>query len=216
MEFSHPPQEVMDACGRVPLPPYMDRAATPDDEERYQTVFAAAPGAVAAPTASLHLTESIFDELRRRGVHVHTITLHVGAGTFRNLRSEDLDSGALHQEWYSVPEETARSIREARQRGSTVTAVGTTVTRALESAALKTGSVVAGSGQTTLFIQPGFRFQVVDRLMTNFHLPRSSLLMLVCAFGGRDTVLSGYGEAVRRGYRFYSYGDAMLIHRERT
>jgi len=211
VELSHPAQVVMDTCGRVPLPPYMDRTATAEDEERYQTVFASAPGAVAAPTASLHLTAGLLGQLKAKGVKIHMITLHVGAGTFRNLRTEDLDRGALHEEWYSVPDDTAQAIREARARGAVVTAVGTTVTRALESSAMDTGRVVSGGGQTTLFIQPGFRFQVVDRLMTNFHLPRSSLLMLVCAFGGRDTVLAGYSEAVRRGYRFYSYGDAMLI-----
>lgn len=213
VELSHPASEVMSACGRVPLPPYMERPATEADEERYQTVFAAVPGAVAAPTASLHLTPAILKALKSKGVGVHTITLHVGAGTFRNLRSEDLDRGALHSEWYEIPGDTAAAIQRARARGAKVTAVGTTVTRTLEASAQETGEVVAGSGRTCLFIKPGFSFQVVDRLMTNFHLPRSSLLMLVCAFGGRDTVLTGYSDAVNLGYRFYSYGDAMLIER---
>jgi len=214
VELSHPALEVMSACGSVPLPPYMERPATETDEERYQTVFASVPGAVAAPTASLHLTPTILNALKAKGVEIKTITLHVGAGTFRNLRSEDLGRGTLHSEWFEIPEETAAAIRQAREKGARVTAVGTTVTRTLEASAQATGEVEAGNGTTSLFIQPGFSFQVVDRLMTNFHLPRSSLLMLVCAFGGRDTVLTGYSEAVQLGYRFYSYGDAMLIDRE--
>ena len=181
---------------------------------RYQSVFARAPGAVAAPTASLHLTSAMLEALELKGVGVHRITLHVGAGTFRNLRPSDLDRGTLHSEQYFVGEDVAVAIAEAKAQGSKVTAVGTTVTRTLESAARSTGVVVAGAGVTDLFIQPGFKFQVVDRLMTNFHLPRSSLLMLTCAFGGRDHVLAGYSDAIKRGYRFYSYGDAMLLERE--
>jgi S-adenosylmethionine:tRNA ribosyltransferase-isomerase len=213
VSLSADPLEVMALCGHVPLPPYMNREATESDEIRYQTVFADEPGAVAAPTASLHLTEDLLTTLQARGVEVHRVTLHVGAGTFRNLRSEDLDRGALHRESYRIPEETAAAIAAAKQRGSAVTAVGTTVTRTLESAASADGHVRHGAGETTLFIRPGFEFQVVDRLMTNFHLPRSSLLMLVCAFGGHDHVMAGYAKAVEGGLRFYSYGDAMLLDR---
>jgi S-adenosylmethionine:tRNA ribosyltransferase-isomerase len=154
------------------------------------------------------------DALIDKGVAIHSITLHVGAGTFRNLRSEDLDRGTLHSEWFEIPDDTVEAIREAKRTGGRVTAVGTTVTRALESAALVDGAVRPGSGETSLFIQSGFQFRVVDRMMTNFHLPRTSLLILVCAFGGRDRVLAGYSQAVRLGYRFYSYGDAMLLNRE--
>ena len=213
VELSDDPLLVMAQCGHVPLPPYINRPATSDDEERYQTVFADEPGAVAAPTASLHLTTTLLDELKARGVEVHTVTLHVGAGTFRNLRSEDLDRGELHREWFRIPEQTAAAIAAARARGSSITAVGTTVTRTLETAAVEGGHVRVGSGETTLFIRPGFEFQVVDRLLTNFHLPRTSLLMLVCAFGGREQVMAGYDAAIARGLRFYSYGDAMLIDR---
>jgi len=211
--LSADPLQVMSDCGHVPLPPYISRPATQADETRYQTVFADEPGAVAAPTASLHLTADMIDALRARGVEVHRVTLHVGAGTFRNLRSEDLDRGVLHREWYRVPEETASAVMAARTRGSMVTAVGTTVTRTLETAADEDGHVRCGTGETTLFIRPGFKFQVVDRLLTNFHLPRTSLLMLVCAFGGRDHVMAGYAAAIKRGFRFYSYGDAMLLER---
>ena len=213
VELSSDPMEVMAHCGHVPLPPYMSRAATEDDEARYQTVFADQPGAVAAPTASLHLTTELLAALKARGVEVHRVTLHVGAGTFRNLRPEDLDLGELHREWYRIPETTAAAVMAAKVRGSAVTAVGTTVTRTLETAAAVDGHVSAGSGETTLFIRPGFNFQIVDRLLTNFHLPRTSLLMLVCAFGGRDHVMAGYAAAVERGLRFYSYGDAMLLER---
>ena len=205
--------EVMAACGHIPLPPYLEREADSDDEHRYQTIFATEPGAVAAPTASLHLSNRLVERLEGRGVEVCRITLHVGAGTFRNLRSADLDRGRLHRERYRVPLATAAAIGRARERGSRVVAVGTTVTRTLESAASTDGQVRAGWGETSLFIQPGFEFRVVDALLTNFHLPRSSLLMLVCAFGGRDEVLTGYATAVREGFRFYSYGDAMFLTR---
>ena len=202
---------IMDECGVVPLPPYLERRATDADAERYQTVFADQPGAVAAPTASLHLSESVVADLREKGVKVETITLHVGPGTFRNLRPEDLDSGRLHTEQFEVSPQAASAINEARKVGARVTAVGTTVTRTLESAAGRDGYVRAGCGETDLFIQPGFQFRVVDRLMTNFHLPKTSLLMLVCAFGGREHVIAGYTRAIELGFRFYSYGDAMLL-----
>jgi S-adenosylmethionine:tRNA ribosyltransferase-isomerase len=214
VQFDALPAQVMSDCGHVPLPPYMNREATAEDARRYQTVFATEPGAVAAPTASLHLTTAILDALKQRGVDVCRVTLHVGAGTFRNLRSEDLDRGRLHAERYVVPVATAEAIAKAKAEGRRITAVGTTVTRTLEAVARASGVVTAGEGETDLFIQPGFEFRVVDRLMTNFHLPCSSLLMLVCAFGGRDRVLAGYSEAIALGYRFYSYGDAMLLEPE--
>ncbi|MCP4809724.1 MAG: tRNA preQ1(34) S-adenosylmethionine ribosyltransferase-isomerase QueA [Proteobacteria bacterium] len=208
VRFHPSAQALMDAVGEVPLPPYLERSATETDRERYQTVFAEHPGAVAAPTAGLHLTEALLRRLRDKGVQVVTITLHVGAGTFRNLRAEDLERGELHPERYVVTEETARVVNACTGR---VVAVGTTVTRTLESAVDADGVLVAGGGVTRLFLQEGARFRRVDALLTNFHLPRSSLLMLVCAFAGRERVLAAYDEAIRDGYRFYSYGDAMLV-----
>lgn len=208
-------QAVMDAAGRLPLPPYFGREAEDLDTERYQTIFAAKPGAVAAPTAGLHLTAALLESLDARGVRLAQVTLYVGAGTFRNLRPSDLDSGELHPERFEISEQTAAAIAETRERGGRVVAVGTTSTRCLESAALPGRRVAAGAGETRLFIQPGYRWQVVDRLLTNFHLPQSSLLMLVCALGGRERVLAAYRHAVAQGYRFYSYGDAMLIDPER-
>jgi len=205
------PAEVMMAAGQVPLPPYIDRTADEDDALRYQTVYADQPGAVAAPTAGLHLTDEIFQRLRDRGVVVARCTLHVGPGTFRNLREEDLERGSLHLERFHLPQATANAIAQARSCGGRVVAVGTTVTRTLESQARPGGLVTPGSGTTDLFIRPGHRFQVVDALLTNFHLPRTSLLMLVCALGGRDRVLAGYRHAVAAEYRFYSYGDAMFL-----
>ena len=209
--FAARPETVLSECGRMPIPPYLGREAGPSDEVRYQTIFAKEPGAVAAPTASLHLTHDLLDRIRAKGANVVTVTLHVGPGTFRNLRSEDLDRGELHWEPYTIPQPTVHAIAECRAAGGRVTAVGTTVTRTLESAAMAGGYVHAGPGKTNLFIQPGFQFRVVDRLLTNLHLPRSSLLMLVSAFGGHDSVMSGYAKAVSRGYRFYSYGDAMFL-----
>ena len=200
------PLALMDAHGEVPLPPYLNRDAEASDAERYQTTFAREPGAVAAPTAGLHLSRPLRDRLVQRGVRFATITLHVGIGTFRPLRQEDIDCGELHPEWYSVSEETVQIVQAAQR----VIAVGTTSTRALESASTD-GVLRAGSGVTRLFIQPGYSFQIVDGLLTNFHLPGSSLLMLVCALGGTTAVQKAYAEAIERGYRFYSYGDAMLL-----
>ncbi len=205
------PEAVMEAAGVVPLPPYIDRPSGPEDEVRYQTVFARVPGAVAAPTAGLHLSMRILDALRDKGVEVATVTLHVGPGTFRSLRPEDLSRGVLHAERFELPEATAQAIDATRERGGRVVAVGTTVTRTLESRARGQGRVRPGAGATDLFIQPGYRFEVVDALLTNFHLPRTSLLMLVCAMGGRDQVIDGYLHAVDEEYRFYSYGDAMFL-----
>jgi S-adenosylmethionine:tRNA ribosyltransferase-isomerase len=207
------PLTVMAEIGAMPLPPYMERPADQDDLNRYQTVFANELGAVAAPTAGLHLSPSLLASLVKKGVRLAYVTLHVGPGTFRNLRPSDLDRGALHPEQYRVPSPTVAAIAQTRQQGGRVVAVGTTVTRALESAALPGGLVKEGASQTRLFIRDGHRFQVIDALLTNFHLPRTSLLMLVCAFGGRKQVLEGYRQAVEARYRFFSYGDAMFLTR---
>lgn len=211
VEVSPSPAEVMAAVGHVPLPPYLGRDDVEEDRVRYQTVYAAEPGAVAAPTAGLHLGEKALAQLAARGVGVARLTLHVGVGTFRNLRSEDLDSGLLHEERYWIPEETSRRVAATRSSGRRVVAVGTTSARALESSVDEAGAVRAGAGATRLFVREGYRFKVVDGLLTNFHLPRSSLLMLIAAFGGQDRVLSAYRDAVSAGYRFFSYGDAMLL-----
>ena len=200
------PTALMDACGEVPLPPYLNRGPEPEDAIRYQTTFADEAGAVAAPTAGLHLSEELRQRLVERGVEFATVTLHVGIGTFRPLRQEDLDRGELHAEHYAIPQATVDAVARAKR----VIAVGTTSTRALESAAAD-GVLRAGRGVTRLFIQEGYPFRVVNGLLTNFHLPGSSLLMLVCALGGRERVKQAYAEAIDGGYRFYSYGDAMLL-----
>ncbi len=207
----------IEAVGHVPLPPYMHRPDEREDRERYQTVFAKTPGAVAAPTAGLHLSEALLDRIRARGVAVATVTLHVGLGTFQPVSVEDLDDHPMHAEVFSVPEETVRAVSDARARGASVVAIGTTSVRALESAAdaQREGHVVAKEGETRLLIQPGYRFRVVDQLLTNFHLPQSTLLALVAAFAGRERVLEAYALAIRERSRFYSYGDAMLL-RART
>ncbi len=197
--------------GVVPLPPYIRRPPTPADRDRYQTVYAAHDGSVAAPTAGLHFTTTLLDALRSRGVAVATLDLHVGPGTFKPVEVEDLSRHPMHAEVYEVSEQAATTINDRRQAGGHVWAVGTTVVRTLETVADPTGTIRAGGGDTALFIHPPYAFRAVDRLLTNFHLPRSTLLMLVCAFGGYDTVMRAYGEAVQQGYRFYSYGDAMAI-----
>ena len=209
--LSDPPGAVLSACGHLPIPPYLEREASETDEVRYQTIFAEKPGAIAAPTASLHLTHPLLEQIRAAGAEVATVTLHVGPGTFRNLRPSDLDRGSLHIEPYTIPKRTKAAIDACRSVGGRVIAVGTTVTRTLESAATPDRTVEAGEGNTDLFIQPGYTFRVVDRLLTNLHLPRSSLLMLVSAFGGHQHVMAGYAHAVAHGYRFYSYGDAMFL-----
>ena len=211
VEVSPDPATVMAAVGRVPLPPYLGREDEASDAVRYQTVYAGPLGAVAAPTAGLHLSENALDILAAAGVHVARVTLHVGVGTFRNLRSEDLDRGELHEELFHVPQRTADLVAQARSEGRRVVAVGTTSARTLESAAAPGGLVREGHGSTRLFIREGYRFQVVDALLTNFHLPRSSLLMLVAAFAGRERVMAAYASAVAEGYRFFSYGDAMFV-----
>ncbi len=203
------------ALGEMPLPPYITRAdADPQDSERYQTVFARAPGSVAAPTAGLHFTPRLLDAIRARGVAIAELILHVGIGTFRPLRAEDLAAGTLHAERFELSEPTARAVADTRARGGRVCAVGTTSARVLESCADGAGGVTARAGETRLLLAPGSAFRVVDALLTNFHLPRSSLLLLVAAFAGREPVLAAYREAITLGYRFYSYGDAMWIARE--
>ncbi|MEX0734957.1 MAG: tRNA preQ1(34) S-adenosylmethionine ribosyltransferase-isomerase QueA [Steroidobacteraceae bacterium] len=196
--------------GSVPLPPYVARAADAADRERYQTVYADAPGAVAAPTAGLHFDRAALEGIARRGVGIERLTLHVGAGTFQPLRTDDLASHRMHAERYRVPAATVTAIDETRQRGGRVIAVGTTVVRALEAASAG-GRLEAREGETDFFIAPGHRFQVVDALLTNFHLPESTLLVLVAAFAGRERVLAAYHHAIAGRYRFFSYGDAMFV-----
>jgi len=203
--------QVLEELGRVPLPPYVTRAL--EDPERYQTIYARRPGSVAAPTAGLHFTPEVMRRLSDKGVSRAWVTLHIGLDTFRPVREEDVEDHRMHREWYEVPAETAEAIARCRERGGAVVACGTTVVRTLESAADpdRPGLVRPGSGETSLFIYPGFRFRVVDVLLTNFHLPRSTLIMLVAAFGGTERVMAAYREAVRLRYRFYSFGDAMLV-----
>ena len=206
---------VLDALarhGEVPLPPYITHAAAEEDESRYQTVYARVPGAVAAPTAGLHFDESLLEALGARGVKLATVTLHVGAGTFLPVRVDDVSKHVMHSEWYSVPSETVAAIASARSAGGRVVSVGTTTLRALEAAGAG-GELRAGTDETRLFITPGYRFNVVDRLVTNFHLPKSTLLMLVSAFAGREVIGRAYEHAVAERYRFFSYGDAMLLER---
>jgi len=205
------PERGMEAAGHVPLPPYVERADAAGDAERYQTVFARVPGAVAAPTAGLHFTPELLASLAAQGIARAPVTLHVGAGTFQPVKSEDVTQHRMHAERYVLPEETVAAVRAAGESGGRVVAVGTTSVRVLESSVDAAGELVAGAGSTRLYLLPGARFRAVDALLTNFHLPRSTLLMLVCAFAGRERVLELYREAVERGYRFYSYGDAMLI-----
>ncbi|HNR90923.1 MAG TPA: tRNA preQ1(34) S-adenosylmethionine ribosyltransferase-isomerase QueA [Dokdonella sp.] len=196
--------------GRMPLPPYIEREAGPADEARYQTVFAREPGAVAAPTAGLHFDAPLLDRLVAHGIEVGHITLHVGAGTFQPMRAERLDQHVMHREWLNVGAELVEKVRRTRARGGRVIAVGTTVVRALESAT-RNGALEPFAGETQIFIFPGYRFSSVDGLLTNFHLSESTLLMLVCAFAGREFVLAAYRHAVEQRYRFFSYGDAMLV-----
>jgi S-adenosylmethionine:tRNA ribosyltransferase-isomerase len=202
----------IEAIGHVPLPPYIRRPDRPADHARYQTIYARERGSVAAPTAGLHFTREIFDALAARGVARAEVTLHVGYGTFQPVRVEQVERHQMETECYEVPAATAAALTSALREGRRIIAVGTTTTRALESLTVSSDGVVQpGRGETALFIHPGHRFRLVSGLITNFHLPRSSLLMLVCAFGGTEAVLAAYREAVAKGYRFYSYGDAMLI-----
>jgi S-adenosylmethionine:tRNA ribosyltransferase-isomerase len=202
---------LLDRHGSVPLPPYIEHVPDSADETRYQTVYAKQPGAVAAPTAGLHFDEALLGSFRDRRIDVAYVTLHVGAGTFQPVRTSDLAAHDMHSEWYSVPQETVDAIRRTVGRGGRVLAVGTTTLRALETAGA--AGLRAGVGETKLFIVPGYRFHVVDRLVTNFHLPKSTLLMLVSAFGGFENIKHAYAHAIAKAYRFYSYGDAMLIER---
>lgn len=201
----------LDRNGNIPLPPYLRRLPAAADRERYQTVFARESGAVAAPTAGLHFTEELLERIRQKGVGVATLTLHVGLGTFMPVRCDNPREHLMHKESYSLPEGTVAAIARCREAGGRVVAVGTTVARTLEYAAVD-GIPRAGSGEADIFIYPGYQFQVVDALITNFHLPKSTLLMLVAAFAGLDATLAAYREAVERKFRFYSYGDAMFIY----
>lgn len=206
------PLTLLSTHGHVPLPPYITHLDTSEDDCRYQTVFAAKPGAVAAPTASLHFDEAVLTALSQRGILKAHITLHVGAGTFQPVRTQNLADHRMHSEWFDIPESTAKAIQEAKARGSRVIAAGTTTLRALESAA-QCSEIKATSGETNIFITPGFDFKVIDTLITNFHLPKSTLMMLVCAFAGYSRIQSIYQEAITKRYRFFSYGDAMLLNR---
>lgn len=203
---------LIEAHGRLPLPPYIEHAPSAIDEARYQTVYARAPGAVAAPTAGLHFDQALLARLRDKGVHLAFVTLHVGAGTFQPVRTEVLAEHEMHSEWYTIDDATVQAVRAAQAAGRDVIAVGTTSLRALE-AASQDGALRAGSADTALFITPGYRFHTVTRLITNFHLPKSTLMMLVSAFSGYDRIRSAYAHAIAQKYRFFSYGDAMLLTR---
>ena len=202
--------ELIEAHGRLPLPPYIEHDADDFDEQRYQTVYSKEPGAVAAPTAGLHFDQALLDRVAAKGVRIAYVTLHVGAGTFQPVRVEDLSAHKMHSEWYTIPQETVDAVRAAQDAGRDVVAVGTTSLRALESAS-QSGRLVAGSGDTRLFITPGYLFKTVTRLITNFHLPKSTLMMLVSAFAGYDEIRKAYAHAIASEYRFFSYGDAMLL-----
>jgi S-adenosylmethionine:tRNA ribosyltransferase-isomerase len=218
LEFPQPVFDFLESYGELPLPPYIQRDAEltepGEDAQRYQTVFAAVPGAVAAPTAGLHFSEALLAQLQSAGIRSTTLTLHVGAGTFQPVRVNDLSQHQMHLEHYHVPESAVADIRRTQSSGGRVVAVGTTVVRALESAALASGQLQAGSAASQLFITPGFEFNVVQALITNFHLPRSTLLMLVSAFAGVERMREAYAAAIEREYRFFSFGDAMFLQRD--
>ena len=212
LRFPGDPLPLLQEHGHVPLPPYITHEDSTEDESRYQTVFAAKPGAVAAPTASLHFDEGVLRELDERGIRRAAITLHVGAGTFQPVRTDNLREHQMHSEWFEVSEGTVQAIAQARERGGRIWAAGTTTMRALESAArTPNGALQSGSRDTDIFITPGFDFRVVDGLITNFHLPKSTLMMLVSAFAGHDHIMALYRHAIQARYRFFSYGDAMLL-----
>jgi len=210
--FSNDPHTLMQKYGHVPLPPYITHTDSDEDEQRYQTIFAKEPGAAAAPTAALHFDQGVLDALANKGVRTANVTLHVGAGTFQPVKTEDLSEHRMHSEWFNIPATTVQAISDCRARGGRVVAVGTTSVRTLESWAY-TGQT---SGDTQIFITPGFAFQVVDVLITNFHLPKSTLLMLVSAFAGFEHMHALYQHAIAKGYRFFSYGDAMLLERSKN
>lgn len=211
LQLSDEPHALMEQHGHVPLPPYIEHADTEEDAQRYQSVFARAPGAVAAPTAALHFDDTVLSALQARGVQTASVTLHVGAGTFQPVKTENIAEHTMHSEWYEVPQATQQAIAACKARGGQVLAVGTTTVRTLESWA-QSGQV---SGDTSIFITPGFEFRVVDRLITNFHLPKSTLMMLVSAFAGYEHIMGLYRHAIAQRYRFFSYGDAMLLSRKR-
>lgn len=211
LESRIPPRQAIDRWGEMPLPPYIDRPARDADREQYQTVYARSTGSVAAPTAGLHFTPALLEALEARGVGLERVTLHVGVGTFRPVDAEDLAEHEMHAEWFEVGSTVADRLNAVRDRGGALWAVGTTVARTLESMTDEDGVIRGGSGWTDLFIRPPYRFRAVDRLLTNFHLPKSTLLMLVSAFAGYERTMAAYRAAVEEGYRFYSYGDAMVI-----
>jgi len=213
VQFEGNALDVFENHGHVPLPPYVKRADSPKDRERYQTILATRPGAVAAPTAGLHFDNSLLELLDKRGIGHVTLTLHVGAGTFQPVRVDKVEDHQMHSERYHVPESVTVAVEQTRRRGGRVVAVGTTSARTLESVSDESGIPQPGSGETRIFIYPGYRFRCVDMLMTNFHLPRSSLMMMVSAFSGRAAILNAYRHAVDDQYRFFSYGDAMLLER---
>jgi S-adenosylmethionine:tRNA ribosyltransferase-isomerase len=217
LRFPHPVLEMLEQFGRLPLPPYIVHAPTADDEARYQTVYANEPGAVAAPTAGLHFDDAMLEALRKQGVRMARVTLHVGAGTFQPVRVAAIADHRMHSERYTIPQATIDAIHETRACRGRVVAVGTTSLRALEAAALEaaapSGQLHVGSAETDIFITPGYRFRVVNALITNFHLPRSTLLMLVSAFAGMDTIHAAYAHAIQERYRFFSYGDAMFLEK---
>lgn len=210
LQFPGDAMTLIDTYGQLPLPPYIAHEANEQDEHRYQTVYARSPGAVAAPTAGLHFDQLLLNKLQARGIRLAWLTLHVGAGTFQPVRTENIAEHKMHSEWFHVPMETAALIREAQQSGHDVIAVGTTSMRALESAS-QTGELQAGSDDTQIFITPGYQFKTVTRLVTNFHLPKSTLMMLVSAFAGYERIRTAYAHAIEHRYRFFSYGDAMLL-----
>ena len=211
LKFDDPVLGVLDKFGKVPLPPYIEREAKEEDAGRYQTVYAKYPGAVAAPTAGLHFTEELLQQLRDKGVEETFVTLHVGAGTFQPVREENLETHEMHSEWLTVPEETAQMVNRAKKEGRRVISVGSTSLRALESAAVAPGVIKSGAMDTKLFIAPGYHFDVIDVMITNVHLPKSTLVMLVSAIVGRDRVMEAYRHAVAEKYRFFSYGDACFF-----
>jgi S-adenosylmethionine:tRNA ribosyltransferase-isomerase len=209
MDFEGSFEEILDELGVMPLPPYIKKPLL--DKDRYQTIYARLAGSAAAPTAGLHFSEELLGRIRSQGVAVAPVLLHVGLGTFRPVKAADITRHRMHEEYYEVPEETAALIAAAKERGGRIIAVGTTTTRCLESAADENGRLRPGSGWTGIFIYPGYKFKVIDGMVTNFHLPKSTLLMMVSALAGREKILAAYREAVERRYRFFSFGDAMLI-----